>query len=136
MANDLLTVKQNTTEISFINSYKLSLIKMSLINLLNQSYSTSSSPSPIHKDTSPSQVSLIIPHHLINHPILSIINEIKQPSNQLLSTLSDIIYGYEIEKNTENQLKILQAKIYQMVRDEFVFLSQSIILFINLYNEK
>lgn len=125
MANDLLTVKQYTTEISFINSYKLSLIKISLLNLLT------STKEPLLKDESIDQ-SLIIPHHLINHPILSIINEIKQPSNYLLSKLSDIIYGNEIENNTEYQLKFLQSKIYQLIRNEFVFLSQSIKL---LYNE-
>lgn len=125
MANDLLTVKQYTTEISFINSYKLSLIKISLLNLLT------STKQPLLKDESIDQ-SLIIPHHLINHPILSIINEIKQPSNYLLSNLSDIIYGNEIENNTEYQLKLLQSKIYQLIRNEFVFLSQSIKL---LYNE-
>lgn len=125
MANDLLTVKQYTTEISFINSYKLSLIKISLLNLLN------STKEPLLKDESIDQ-SLIIPHHLINHPILSIINEIKQPSNYLLSNLSDIIYGNEIENNTEYQLKLLQSKIYQLIRNEFVFLSQSIKL---SYNE-
>lgn len=125
MANDLLTVKQYTTEISFINSYKLSLIKISLLNLLT------STKQPLLKDESIDQ-SLIIPHHLINHPILSIINEIKQPSNYLLSNLSDIIYGNEIENNTEYQLKFLQSKIYQLIRNEFVFLSQSIKL---SYNE-
>lgn len=125
MANDLLTVKQYTTEISFINSYKLSLIKISLLNLLT------STKEPLLKDESIDQ-SLIIPHHLINHPILSIINEIKQPSNYLLSNLSDIIYGNEIENNTEYQLKLLQSKIYQLIRNEFVFLSQSIKL---SYNE-
>lgn len=125
MANDLLTVKQYTTEISFINSYKLSLIKISLLNLLT------STKEPLLKDESIDQ-SLIIPHHLINHPILSIINEIKQPSNYLLSNLSDIIYGNEIENNTEYQLKFLQSKIYQLIRNEFVFLSQSIKL---SYNE-
>lgn len=125
MANDLLTVKQYTTEISFINSYKLSLIKISLLNLLT------STKQPLLKDESIDQ-SLIIPHHLINHPILSIINEIKQPSNYLLSNLSDIIYGNEIENNTEYQLKLLQSKIYQLIRNEFVFLSQSIKL---SYNE-
>lgn len=125
MANDLLTVKQYTTEISFINSYKLSLIKISLLNLLT------STKEPLLKDESIDQ-SLIIPHHLINHPILSIINEIKQPSNYLLSNLSGIIYGNEIENNTEYQLKLLQSKIYQLIRNEFVFLSQSIKL---SYNE-
>lgn len=125
MANDLLTVKQYTTEISFINSYKLSLIKISLLNLLT------STKEPLLKDESIDQ-SLIIPHHLINHPILSIINEIKQPSNYLLSNLSNIIYGNEIENNTEYQLKLLQSKIYQLIRNEFVFLSQSIKL---SYNE-
>lgn len=125
MANDLLTVKQYTTEISFINSYKLSLIKISLLNLLT------STKEPLLKDESIDQ-SLIIPHHLINHPILSIINEVKQPSNYLLSNLSDIIYGNEIENNTEYQLKLLQSKIYQLIRNEFVFLSQSIKL---SYNE-
>lgn len=125
MANDLLTVKQYTTEISFINSYKLSLIKISLLNLLT------STKQPLLKDESIDQ-SLIIPHHLINHPILSIINEIKQPSNYLLSNLSNIIYGNEIENNTEYQLKLLQSKIYQLIRNDFVFLSQSIKL---SYNE-
>lgn len=125
MANDLLTVKQYTTEISFINSYKLSLIKISLLNLLT------STKQPLLKDESIDQ-SLIIPHHLINHPILSIINEIKQPSNYLLSNLSGIIYGNEIENNTEYQLKLLQSKIYQLIRNDFVFLSQSIKL---SYNE-